>query len=90
MKERDLFNEKKETKKATYTCPKCGQSDTYNIAWVRRVKKKQLPRGASSEDLRKFQSAQNYLIRMDDKVTCTNNRCRMRFDIPDSKSIYFI
>ncbi|OGL47461.1 MAG: hypothetical protein A2161_17170 [Candidatus Schekmanbacteria bacterium RBG_13_48_7] len=90
MKEQDFFNEKKEFKKTTYTCPKCGQSDAHDIQWIRREKKSSPPRGANSEDLAKFRSAQNYIIRIDDKVVCKNNRCRNRFDIPDSKSIYFI
>lgn len=90
MKEKDIFNENRERKKASYTCPKCGQTNDYEVTWIRRIKKKHPPKKASYEDMAKFNSAQNYIIRLDDKVTCKNTLCRKRFDIPDSKSMYFI
>lgn len=90
MKERDFFNEKREMKKAVYTCPKCGQSQTFEIQWMRRIKKNKPPHGVSQDEMAKFRSAQNYMIRIDDRLTCKNNQCRFTFDIPDSKSIYFI
>ena len=42
MEERDFFDERQETRKATMTCPHCQQSAEYELGWFIRTKKKQL------------------------------------------------
>ncbi len=90
MDERDYYTEKTEIKKATYTCPKCRQSIEFDVRWVRRTKKDRLPPGASEQDRAKFAKARDYLVRVDDVLTCPNPRCRGRFDIPSSQTVVFV
>jgi hypothetical protein len=47
MNERDFFNEKEEVKKATYSCPHCRERAEYDVRWLKRTRKAQLPRGAN-------------------------------------------
>jgi len=42
MEERDFFDERQEKKPANLNCPSCHQSDTYEVTWVVRTKKRQL------------------------------------------------
>ncbi|MFL6212180.1 MAG: hypothetical protein ACJ74W_25280 [Pyrinomonadaceae bacterium] len=88
MNERDFFDERPETKRATYSCPHCRERSEYDVRWLRRTKKKQLPRGASEQDRMRFQNSRDYMVRIDDLLAC--NRCRKRFDIPNSQSVVFI
>jgi len=90
MDERDFYTEKQETKKATYVCPKCRQSSEFDIRWLRRSRKKELPRGASELDRAKFAKARDYLVRVDDMLFCPNPRCRSRFEIPNSQTVVFV
>ena len=46
MEERDYFNEKQESKKATFSCPHCRDRSEYDVRWLKRTKKASLPRGA--------------------------------------------
>jgi hypothetical protein len=87
MDERDFYTQTPETKKATYTCPKCRQTSEFQIRWMRRTKKKSIPPGASDLDRAKFAKATDYLVRVDDQITCPNPRCRKRFDIPNDQTI---
>jgi len=88
MNERDFFNEKQETKQASFSCPHCRQRADYEVRWIRRTKKPQLPRGASQEDKARFQNSRDYMVRVDDMLACRS--CRKRFDIPSSQSVVFI
>jgi uncharacterized protein YbaR (Trm112 family) len=88
MNERDFFDERPETKRATYSCPHCRERSEYDVRWLRRTKKKQMPRGASEQDRIRFQNSRDYMVRIDDLLAC--NRCRKRFDIPNSQSVVFI
>jgi uncharacterized protein YbaR (Trm112 family) len=88
MNERDFFDERPETKRATYSCPHCRERGEYDVRWLRRTKKKQLPRGANEQDRIRFQNSRDYMVRIDDLLAC--NRCRKRFDIPNSQSVVFI
>ncbi len=87
MDEKDFYTESIETKKATYQCRKCRRSSEFQIRWLRRTKKKNIPPGAGDLDRAKFAKARDYLVRMDDFVTCPNPTCRARFEIPDSQTI---
>src|SRR4029078_11761561 len=42
MDEREFYDERQETKKASLTCPHCRQENEYDIGWVVRMKKRQL------------------------------------------------
>jgi ribosomal protein S30 len=88
MNERDFFNEKQETKQASFSCPHCRQRADYEVRWIRRTKKPQLPRGASQQDKARFQNSRDYMVRVDDMLACRS--CRKRFDIPSSQSVVFI
>lgn len=90
MNERDIFNERQETKRATYVCPHCRQSAEYEVRWLTRTKKQAPPRGLSEHDLARFRKSRDYMVRIDDMLACKNARCRKRFDIPNSQSVVFI
>ncbi len=90
MEERDFFDEKEARKPANLSCFFCHQSDTYEIRWLMRNKKKALPRGADERDRARFQKAQSYMLRRDDFVQCKNVRCRKRFEISGVQSVVFI
>jgi uncharacterized protein YbaR (Trm112 family) len=88
MNERDFFNEQQEAKRATYSCPHCRERAEYEVRWLRRTKKKDLPRGASEQDRARFRNSRDYMVRIDDMLDCP--RCRRRFDIPNAQSVVFI
>ena len=88
MNERDFFNEKQEVKQASFSCPHCRQRADYEVRWIRRTKKTQLPRGAGEQDRIRFQNSRDYMVRVDDMLACRS--CRKRFDIPSSQSVVFI
>ena len=46
-----------------------------------------LPVGASEEDRAKFAKVRDYLLRLDDEVTCKT--CGKRFEIPSQHSLMF-
>jgi hypothetical protein len=88
LDERNLFNEKSETRTGRYTCPKCRRAGDYSIRWVRRSKKDRLPPGANEEDRAKFAKLRDYLLRLDDEVTC--KACGKKFEIPSQHSQMFV
>ena len=90
MDERAFFQESQTTKGATLNCPYCRTSGEYQLRWMVRRKKDRLPGGADERDRAKFQKAQSYMVLLDDKVACTNLRCRKRFDISGVKTIAFL
>jgi hypothetical protein len=90
MEERDFFDEKAEQRTHVMTCPHCGQQGDYQIEWVVRRKKAQLPRGADDRDRARFAKAQSYMVRRDDPMGCKNVRCRKRFDVVGIQSVAFI
>ncbi len=88
MNERDFFDERQETKRATYSCPHCRERGEYQVRWLRRTKKAQPPRGMNEQQRAQFRNARDYMVRMDDMLVCA--RCRKRFDIPNFQSVVFI
>ncbi len=88
LDERAFFIEKPETRQGHHRCPKCRRSGDYSIRWVRRVKKDRLPPGADEDDRAKFAKMRDYLLRLDDEVTCKT--CGKRFEIPSQQSIMFV
>src|SRR5678816_2366127 len=87
LDERALFNDKPETRTGRYQCPKCRRTGDYSIRWVRRAKKDRLPAGADDGDRAKFAKLRDYLLRLDDEVTCKT--CGKKFEIPSQHSLVF-
>ena len=90
MQERDIFDEKNETKTATFSCPTCRERNEYDVRWLTRTKKKNSPRGLNQQQQAQFQKSRDYMVRVDDQLMCKNIRCRRRFDIPSSQTVVFI
>lgn len=90
MDERNFFKESQTSKPANLTCPSCGQSDTYQIRWMVRTKKKGMEKSLRDDDRRKFLQLQSYMVRLDDLVGCKNLRCRKRIEITSLQSIVFL
>ena len=87
MHEREFFDERPETKTATYSCPKCRFRGDYQVRWIRRTRKSRIPRGAGERDRAMFDKLRNYFVRVDDMVVC--QKCRRRFDIPSHQNLAF-
>ena len=90
MQERDIFDERQETKKATYSCPFCRERNEYDVRWLKRTKKKNAPGRLNEQDRARFNSSKDYMVRVDDQLMCKNMRCRKRFEIPSSQTVVFI
>jgi len=90
LDERDLYNEKEEKKPARLTCPSCRETNDYDLAWLVRTKKPQLPRGADERDRAKYAKARSYMVRRDDIVMCKNMRCRKRIEVSGVQSVAFM
>jgi DNA-directed RNA polymerase subunit M/transcription elongation factor TFIIS len=88
LDERAFFTEKAETRQGRYQCPKCRRSADYSIRWVRRSKKDRLPPGADERDRARFAKLRDYLLRLDEDVTCP--ACGKKFEIPSQHSLVFI
>ena len=88
MDERDFFTERPEQRPAQYSCPRCKRRNEYVVRWMRRTKKKGLPPGADARDRALFAKLRDYLIRLDDDVTC--KACGKRFEIPSHQSMVFV
>ncbi|MFN8060780.1 MAG: hypothetical protein U0Q12_16610 [Vicinamibacterales bacterium] len=88
LDERALFIDKPEVRPGRYQCPKCRRTSEFRIRWVRRQKKDRLPPGASDADRAKFAKLRDYLLRLDDEVTCPP--CGKKFEIPSQHSMMFV
>lgn len=88
LDERQFFTEKSETRPATFTCPRCKRANEYQVRWVIRKKKDRLPPGADERDRALYAKLRDYMIRVDDVVTCRT--CGRRFDIPSQHSLVFL
>jgi transcription elongation factor Elf1 len=88
LDERAFFNDKPETRQGRFQCPKCRRTNDYSIRWVRRPKKDRVPAGADEGDRAKFAKLRDYLLRLDDEVTCKT--CGKKFEIPSQQSLLFV
>jgi hypothetical protein len=88
MDERHFFTEKPEQRPARFQCPRCRRTNDYSVRWMRRTRKAQVPPGADARDRAMFAKLKDYLVRMDDSVTCTS--CGKRFEIPSHSNIMFL
>jgi len=85
--ERAFFDERSESRPGRFQCPKCRRTNEYSVRWVRRTKKSRLPPGSDDHDRAKFAKLRNYLLRLDDEVTC--KACGRKFEIPSQHSLMF-
>ena len=90
MDEKDFFDEREQRKPAMLTCPHCRESGEYELAWLVRTKKRQLPPRADERDRAKFAKARSYMVRKEDLVACKNMRCRKRFEVSGVQSVAFL
>jgi hypothetical protein len=90
MHERDIFDERQETKTASFSCPFCRERHDYDVRWMTRRKKRQPPRNLSQDDRARFEKSRDYMVRVDDQLMCKNMRCRKRFEIPTAQSVVFL
>jgi len=90
MDEREFYDEREEKKPANLNCPHCKQAAEYEINWLVRTKKRQLPSRADERDRAKFAKARTYMVRRDDMAMCKNMRCRKRFEITGVQSVAFL
>jgi hypothetical protein len=88
LDERAFFTDKPEIRPGRYQCPKCRRTSEYTIRWTRRIKKDRLPPGADERDRARFAKLRNYLLRLDDEVTC--KVCGKKFEIPSQQSLLFV
>ena len=72
---------------ASLNCPHCHQAAEYEITWVVRTKKRQLPGRADERDRARFAKFRSYMVRKDDVMACKNMRCRKRFDISGQSTV---
>ena len=87
LDEQALFNKRPQTRSTQYQCPKCQRIGSYNVQWVLHSKKSKLPPGANRDDREKFDKLRDYLVRLDDHVTCTT--CGKKFEISSQHSMIF-
>ena len=90
MDERDFFDESETLKTSTLSCLFCRQTEAYEIRWLVRTKRKNLPGRADEGDRARFAKSRNYMLRRDDFVQCKNPRCRKRFEISGLQSVVFL
>jgi hypothetical protein len=88
--ERQFFVESQTTKPASLNCPFCRTVDTYDLRWLLRKKRDRLPGNADDRDRAKFQKSLSYMVLLDDKATCKNQRCRRPFEISGIKTTAFV
>jgi len=74
----------------TLNCPHCHQASEYDLMWLVRTKKRQLPPRADDRDRARFAKARSYMLRKDDLLVCKNMRCRKRFEVSGVQSVAFL
>ena len=88
LQERDFFTERQENRRESYACPRCGRRNEYQVRWIRRIKKDRIPGGADERDRALYAKLRDYMIRMDDMLTCKT--CQRKFEIPSHHSLVFL
>lgn len=89
LDERDFYDEREEKKPVMLYCPHCRQTAEYQLSWLVRTRKRQLPARADERDRARFAKARNYMLRRDDIVMCQNLRCRKRIEVAGVQSVAF-
>lgn len=88
MDESQFFTEKPEQRPSRFQCPRCRRTNEYQVKWMRRTRKSQIPSGAGEHDRVIFAKVKDHLVRIDDDVTCKT--CGKRFEIPSHRGLVFL
>ena len=88
LDERDFFNNRNEVRTDKLSCPRCRRVNEYQMRWVVRTKKDRLPPGSDERDRALYGKLRDYMIRVDDAVTCKT--CGKKFDVPSQHSMVFL
>jgi hypothetical protein len=88
LDERDFFNSRNEVRTDKLNCPRCKRVNDYQMRWVVRTRKDRIPPGADDRDRALYGKLRDYMIRVDDSVTCKT--CGKKFDIPSQHSMVFL
>ena len=88
LDERDFFNSRNETRTDKLSCPRCKRVNEYQMRWVVNTRKDRIPGGADERDRALYAKLRDYMVRVDDAVTCKT--CGKKFDIPSQHSMVFI
>ena len=88
LDERDFFNSRNETRVDKLSCPRCKRVNEYQMRWVVRTRKDRIPPGADARDRALYEKLRDYMIRVDDAVTCKT--CGKKFEIPSQHSMVFL
>ena len=88
LDERDFFNSRNDTRTDKLSCPRCKRVNDYQMRWVVRTRKDRIPPGADARDRALYGKLRDYMIRVDDSVTCKT--CGKKFDIPSQHSMVFL
>jgi hypothetical protein len=88
LDERDFFDNRSETRTDRLSCPRCKRVNEYQMRWVVRRKKARIPPGADERDRALYAKLRDYMIRVDDSVTCKT--CGKKFDVPSQHSMVFL
>lgn len=86
--ERQFFNERFEMRPTAVSCSRCRHVGEYQVKWMRRTRKDRIPAGADERDRAMYAKLRDYLIRVDDDITC--EKCRRRIEIPSHQSLVFL
>src|SRR5206468_10840129 len=78
LDERDFFNSRNETRTDKLMCPRCKRVNDYQMRWVVRTRKDRIPPGPGARDRALYAKLRDYMIRVDDSVTCKT--CGKKFD----------
>ena len=89
-RESDFFFESRTTKLASLNCPYCRKISEYPLHWILREKKHKPPQSADNLEQERFRKAQSYMILLDDRVSCSNPRCRKSFEVSGIKTTAFL
>src|ERR1700751_3420163 len=88
LDERAFFTDRPETRPGRFQCPRGHRTNESSVRWVRRMKKARLPSGADDGDRSRFAKLRDYLLRLDEDVTCKS--CGKKFEIPSQHSLMFV
>ena len=88
LDEQDFFDSRNETRNDRLNCPRCKRVNDYQMRWVVRRKKARIPPGADERDRALYAKLRDYMVRVDDSVTCKT--CAKKFDIPSQHSMVFL
>ncbi len=88
MDEKKFCDESRTTKPAVLYCKRCRERETYQLQWLVRRKKKQLPSNANDEMRSRYKKFESYMVLIDDVVSC--NRCRSRIEVSGMKTMAYL